>query len=105
MRNTDPRLGEGINRLGAAARSGATGGVTFAGVTLRTTFVLRNQLMNILAAYVTLCRFLAGIDSVLGKPLVVPLFPPPAEASPENDREMTDAEVDQLLSTVSLNAY
>ena len=44
-------------------------------------------------------RFLSGIDQSLSTAVIAPLFPPPSQTSPENDREMTEAEVDQALAT------
>jgi hypothetical protein len=45
---------------------------------------------------------LAGWDPELLQAVVVPVIPPPLEESPENDREMSDAEVDEVLSTVQV---
>lgn len=100
-RFADPSLARAIAEVGAAARHGAVGGVTVSPITLRTSFVLRNQLWNILASCATLGRFLAGVVATLEQPAIVPLFPPPTQESPENDRQMTDAEVDQFLRTAS----
>ena len=47
-RTDDEWLGRETARLGAASRSGAIGGVTVSAITMRTLFVLRNQLWNIL---------------------------------------------------------
>ena len=85
-----------------AARAGATGGVTVRWATLRICFVLRNQLWNILAQSVALARLLAGTDPELLQAVVVPVIPPPLEEGPENDREMSDAEVDEVLSSVQV---
>ncbi len=98
-RTDDEWPGREMARLGAASRSGAIGGVTVSAITMRTLFVLRNQLWNILAETYSVGRFLSGIDQSLARAVIVPLFPPPSQESPENDREMTEAEVDQALAT------
>lgn len=102
-RNADQGLAEDIASIGAAARAGAVGGVTVRAMTLRVTFVLRNQLRNILWECMSLGRYLAGIDPVLTQGDLVPLFPPPNVPSPENDRQMTDEEVDEVLKTGMVN--
>jgi hypothetical protein len=96
FRNVDERVGREINSLGAAARRGATGGVTVSDITLRVVFVLRNQLRNILSESVSVARLLAGWDPSLARAETVPLYPP-RKKGPENDRQMSDAEVDELL--------
>lgn len=88
-----------LSNLLAAARRGATGGVAVRSLTLRTLFVVRNQLWNILAQSVVLARMLGGLDVQLQQAVTVPLFPPPLDESPENDREMSEAEVDSVLSS------
>ena len=88
-----------LSSILAAAKRGAAGGVTVHGLTLRTLYVLRNQLWNILAQSVVLARTLAGLDAQLQLAVTVPLFPPPLDESPENDREMSEAEVDAVLSS------
>jgi Domain of unknown function (DUF4062) len=95
-RIADERVGREINRLGDAASRGSTGGVTVSHVTVRVAFVLRNQLSNILGQSVAVARLLGGMDSSLAEAESVPLYPRRA-ASPENDQQMTDAEVDELL--------
>jgi hypothetical protein len=97
--NQDSVIPEDLTELLAAARRGATGGVTVRGITLRTLYVVRNQLWNILAQSIGLARMLAGLSAQLEEPVTVPLFPGPLDEGPENDRDMTEAEVDGVLST------
>jgi hypothetical protein len=101
-RGDDPPFIDDMERVSGAAKAGATGGVTVRWTTLRICFVLRNQLWNILAQSVALARMLAGLDPDLLQAVVVPVIPPPLEESPENDREMSDAEVDEVLSSVQM---
>jgi Domain of unknown function (DUF4062) len=80
-----------------AAHHDARGGVRVEGHTLRWLFVLRNQLHNILATNVALARYLGGVDPTLQPAMLLPVIKPDEVDDPENDREMTDEEVDRVL--------